>query len=55
MRRLVGDVRLVVRGASLPATGVFDTHMAEAVAMSERTRAVLVAIVGDGADCPRDA
>jgi hypothetical protein len=50
VQRLIGDVRLVVRCAARPVTGEFDKHVAEAVAMSNRTRVVLVGIVGDGAD-----
>lgn len=50
IQRLIGDVRLVVRSAARPVTGDFDEHVAEAVAMSNRTRVVLVALVGDGAD-----
>lgn len=50
IQRLIGDVRLVVRCASQPDAGDFDEHVAEAVAMSDRTRVVLVGLVGDGAD-----
>jgi hypothetical protein len=50
VQRLIGDVRLVVRHAARPVTGEFDEHVAEAVAMSNRARVVLVGIAGDGAD-----
>ncbi|HXX67574.1 MAG TPA: hypothetical protein VEK07_10350 [Polyangiaceae bacterium] len=50
VQRWVGDVRLVVRCAARPVTAEFDEHVAEARAMLDRTRVVLVSIVGDGAD-----
>jgi hypothetical protein len=50
IQRLVGDVRLVVRSAARPAACDFDEHLGEAVAMLNRTRVVLVGLVGDGAD-----
>lgn len=50
VQRLVGDVRVVVRTARSPAADDLEDHVREALTMSDRTRAVLVAVVGDGAD-----
>lgn len=50
VQRLVGDVRVVVRSATSPAADELDDHVREAQAMSDRTRVVLVAVVGDGAE-----
>jgi hypothetical protein len=42
LQRLVGDLRVVVRGPVAPSDDEFDAHVAEAVAMAGSVRAVLV-------------
>ncbi|HEY3820466.1 MAG TPA: hypothetical protein VGL81_25045 [Polyangiaceae bacterium] len=46
LHRLVGDVRLVVRGPTEPSDEQFDAHIAEALAMVESVRVVLVVYHG---------
>lgn len=55
VQRFVGDVRLVVRRATRPVTEEFDEHVLEAVAMAGVTRAVMVVLVGDGAEVHFDS
>lgn len=42
LHKLVGDVRLVVRGPTEPSDEQFEGHVAEALAMAESVRVVLV-------------
>jgi hypothetical protein len=48
VQRLVGDVLVVVRSATLPVAYEVDDQIHKAVSLLGRTRVVLVALVGDG-------
>lgn len=50
VQRLIQDVHVVVRSATLPTPREFDNLVRESKALADRTRVVLVAMVGDGAD-----
>jgi hypothetical protein len=50
VQRLVGDVLVVVRSAALPIAYEVDDQIRKAVSTLDRTRVVLVAVVGDGRD-----
>jgi len=54
VQQWIEDVRLVVLRTSPPSPREFDEHLAEAVAMADRTRVGFVVMVGDGADCQVD-
>ncbi len=46
LHKLVGDVRLVVRGPVAPTDEQFEAHIAEALAMARSVRVVLVVYHG---------
>jgi hypothetical protein len=48
VQRLVGDVLVVVRSAALPLTNEVDDQIRQAASVLDRTRVVVVAVVGDG-------
>jgi len=46
LQRLIGDVRVLVLGARMLTEQEFDAHVAEALDMAEKTRVVMVVILG---------